>query len=103
MEDTTNTSTSINSTATVTGDIRIFPNPNNGTFTIIGTLGKTEDEEVVISVSDMPGQVIYKNKVMARNGNINEQVILNSSLARGMYILSVQSANENKVFHFVVE
>ena len=85
-------------------DIRLLPNPNKGQFTVKGTLGTIEDEEVSIEITDMLGQVVYKNKVMARNGIINEAVSLSSSImANGMYMLNLHSANEHKVFHFVVE
>ena len=85
-------------------DIRLLPNPNKGQFTVKGTLGTIEDEEVSIEITDILGQVVYKNKVMARNGIINEAVSLSSSImANGMYMLNLHSANEHKVFHFVVE
>lgn len=84
-------------------DIRLMPNPNKGVFTIKGTLGSTGNESVTLEVTNMLGQIVYKNDVIATNGAINEQLILNNSLANGMYILNVLSATENKVFHFVME
>ena len=86
-----------------TSDIRLIPNPNNGTFTIRGTLATIQDEEVTVEITDLLGQVVFKNKVMAMNGKINEQVKLNSTLTNGMYSLSLQSQHEHKVFHLVVE
>ena len=85
------------------GDIRLQPNPNTGTFTIRGTLGIVSDEELTIEVTDMIGQVVYSNKVMVRDGKINEQIRLNGTLTNGMYLLNLRSASDNKVFHFVVE
>ncbi len=84
-------------------DIRVMPNPNNGTFIIKGTIGTGIDEEVSLEISNMLGQVVYSNKVMARDGKLNEQVQMSNGLASGMYILNVRSANEHNVFHFVVE
>ena len=83
-------------------DIRLFPNPNMGLFTVMGSLGTTYDQEVTLTITDMLGKVIYKNNVIALNGNINEQLVLNSSLANGMYLLEVHSESENAVFHFVI-
>jgi len=84
-------------------NIKLAPNPNRGVFTIKGTLATAGDEEVLIEVANMLGQIIYSNKVMAQNGNVNEKIQLDNSLANGMYILNLRSGSQNSVFHFVVE
>ena len=84
------------------GDIKLIPNPNKGQFSIKGSVG-VSDEEVSIEVTDMLGQVVYKNKVLAPGGNINESLSLGNSLANGMYMLNLNAGNEHKVFHFVIE
>jgi hypothetical protein len=84
-------------------DIRLLPNPNKGIFTVKGTLGFETNEEVTIEVTNMLGQSIYKSGVQARNGEINERIELGRNIANGMYILSVRSGGESKVFHLVIE
>ncbi len=84
-------------------DIRLVPNPNNGVFTLKGTLGTTNDEEVSVEITDMIGQVVYKNTLMAHNGAINEKIQLSNTLANGMYILNLHSGAEQTVFHMVIE
>jgi hypothetical protein len=84
-------------------DIMLIPNPNQGAFTLRGTLGTTMDEEVTVEVTDMLGQSIYKNKVMVNGGKMNEQIRLSSTLANGMYLLNLTSPSGNKSFHFVIE
>ena len=84
-------------------DIRLVPNPNKGQFTIKGSLGSVNDEEVSIEITDMLGQVVYKNKGMVHNGNINEAISLSHTLANGMYMLNLHSGDERQVFHFVME
>jgi hypothetical protein len=84
-------------------DVRIIPNPNKGAFIVKGTIGNSADQEVSLEVTDMLGQVVYNNTVMAHGGNINEQIQLGKTLANGMYLLNVRSGSETKVFHFVVE
>jgi hypothetical protein len=83
-------------------DIRLNPNPNNGTFTINGNLPVTVDQEVTVEVMDMLGQVIYKDNVIAKAGKLSEQIKLGGSLANGMYMLTLRSGNENKMFHFAI-
>jgi hypothetical protein len=88
------------------GDVKLVPNPNKGEFTIKGTLstsGSVADEEVSLEVTDMLGQVVYSNKIMAVKGRVNEHISLGDALANGMYILSLHTASDSRVFHFVVE
>ena len=84
-------------------DVKIFPNPNKGVFTLKGNIGTTADETVTVEVTDILGQVIYKNNVTAHNGVINETVSLGGMLDNGMYMLNMHSATVSKVFHFVIE
>jgi hypothetical protein len=85
------------------GDIRLVPNPNGGTFTVKGSLGTIGDEGVLLEITDMLGQTVYKKTVLVRGGKINEQIQLSDALANGVYLLSLKSESDNKVFHFVIE
>lgn len=87
----------------VNSDIRVSPNPNKGFFTVKGTLGTTADAEVTIEVTNMLGQTVYSNKVVARNGELDEHVQLGSTLANGMYMLTLKTGTDSKIFHIVVE
>jgi hypothetical protein len=88
----------------VTGanDIRLLPNPNKGQFTIKGSLASHDNEDIAVEITDMLGQVVYKSTVKALAGNINERISLRNDIANGMYLLSLRTAGENIVFHFVV-
>ncbi|MES2702626.1 MAG: GEVED domain-containing protein [Bacteroidota bacterium] len=91
--------------ATVNGgaNVVLVPNPNNGQFTVRGTLATKADQEVNIEITNMLGQTVYSSKVTAGNGVINEQLKLDNTLANGMYMLNMISGAERKVFHFVLE
>jgi uncharacterized protein YjdB len=84
-------------------NVNIVPNPNNGTFTVKGSLGVTTDETVKLQLTDMLGQVVYTAVVKATNGQIDHSISLNGSLANGMYLLGVSSGSGNKIFHVVIE
>ena len=85
-------------------NVYVVPNPNKGSFSIKGALGTvTVDQEVTLEMTDMLGQSIYKSKVMTHNGMIDEHVQLGKSIANGMYILSLHTGSEQKVFHVVIE
>ncbi len=83
-------------------NLTVAPNPNKGIFTIAGDLGTNDDQELSIEVTDLVGHVVYTGKVMAKNGEVNAPVQL-SGVANGMYILSVHTDTERKVFHVVIE
>ena len=87
----------------VASDIRVVPNPNNGIFTILGTTGSAADEMVGIEVTDVLGQVIYKGNAAAKAGALNERIQLGKSIPNGMYLLNVNTAKQQLVFHVVVE
>jgi hypothetical protein len=87
---------------TTGSNVALFPNPNNGSFTLKGSLGNAADQEVSIEVTDMLGQVIYRTKVIAQSGIINQQILLNNNLSSGVYMLDLKAGAENDVFHFVI-
>jgi len=92
----------VNQLANTGSDINVLPNPNKGEFMVTGFLGTQTDEDVSMEITDILGQVVYKKKVTAQNGRLNEKIIL-ANTANGMYILTLHSDIENRVFHIVVE
>ena len=93
--------TGIRQTANASG-ISLVPNPNNGTFVVKGAIGTT-DEEALMEVTDMVGQVVYSSKAQLINGQLNEHISLQGKMANGMYLLNVKTPSVSKVFHFVLE
>jgi hypothetical protein len=98
----TTTTLGAQTTGTMPSDIRLLPNPNKGIFTVRGTLG-VGNEDANIDVTDMLGQVVYRGAVTTKQGHLETQIKLDGSLANGMYILTLRSGTEQKVFHFVME
>jgi Kelch motif/Bacterial Ig-like domain (group 2) len=80
----------------------LVPNPNQGAFTISGTLADGIDDDVTVVVTDLLGQQIYTGGGKAHNGTVSERVELASSIANGTYLVSVTSGSEHVVFHVVV-
>jgi hypothetical protein len=83
-------------------DVKVSPNPSKGTFAITGNMGSNDDQEVTVEVTDVVGHVVYTEKTTASNGNINARVQLSSSVANGMYLLTLRSNAASQVFHIVV-
>jgi uncharacterized protein YjdB len=84
-------------------DFRLVPNPNAGEFTITGKLASAIDEDFVVEITNMLGQVVYSAKVTAQNGGINQKIGFEKVPANGMYIVNLRSVSETKVFHMVIE
>ncbi|MES2702488.1 MAG: Ig-like domain-containing protein [Bacteroidota bacterium] len=84
-------------------DVKVMPNPSKGEFTVKGFIGITADEEVSLEITNMLGQSIYSGKTLAKGGNVNERIVLDNTLANGMYMLNLRSATGSKVFYLVVE
>jgi len=63
----------------------------------------TADQQVAIEITDMLGQSVYRANVLARNGELDERIQLSNTLANGMYVLTLRSDAERKVFHVVIE
>jgi hypothetical protein len=81
----------------------LLPNPNKGDFMVTGTLSNAVNAKVDIEITDMLGQIVFRNKVVALNGRINEHIQLQAGLANGMYLLNLKAGDDNEVFHFVIE
>jgi hypothetical protein len=82
-------------------DFTVVPNPNRGSFVLKGTMGGS-DEEIAVEVTDMLGQVVYRQQVKASGGKVNERIQL-GNIANGMYLLNLRTAGGSRVFHIVVE
>jgi len=83
-------------------NVQLVPNPNKGDFILKGSLGTTVDEEVTIEITNMLGQSIYNSKANVLNGSIDEKIQL-GNIANGMYLVNLHTANNNQVFHMIIE
>ncbi len=84
-------------------ELSVLPNPNRGEFVVKGSLGVSTDEKVSLELTDLLGQVVYRNVVVAKGGTLNADVKVKNTLANGMYLLNVRSESATQVFHVVIE
>ncbi len=83
---------SIGSLDDITNNIRLYPNPNTGTFTI--ELPSNEAADIV--VSNVSGQVVYRNKVE----NTRKVLVELNSMAAGVFMVQVVQGLE--IYHIKV-
>ena len=82
-------------------DITLVPNPNNGTFTVSGTLPQGTDN-AAIRIMDMLGRVVSEQNIIIQNGKVKEQLRLGNTVANGAYLMELVAGEQKKVIHFVV-
>ena len=69
-------------------DLGIYPNPNNGVFTL--ELSTQEEMYINIYVYNANNAIVYTSENLHLNGRHTEQINL-SNLAKGMYTLTIES------------
>lgn len=76
-----------------TTEWQLYPNPNNGNFTIKGTApnGKTN-----VLVYNAIGQLVYEKAIIISNHQLNTTVDM-GSVAAGIYLLKLQTTNGMEV------
>lgn len=77
--------------------IEVYPNPNNGTFTIHLKAGNHTQHPVLVTVSNIYGQRVYVNNV-----TVDEQVNL-SHIQPGIYIFEAKTNEHRYIKRIIVE
>lgn len=75
--------------------LQLYPNPNKGSFTISGISGS----EVSLSITNITGQVVYKEVVK----NVAGQLQLKTQLPKGVYLIRlINESNEQSILKFTI-
>ncbi|MDQ3047964.1 MAG: T9SS type A sorting domain-containing protein, partial [Bacteroidota bacterium] len=69
--------------------MKVFPNPTSGLFTIVLNMASAGQEKVSIKIVNLLGQPVYTKEISGNNQEIKETVELDQSLATGFYTLQV--------------
>jgi PKD repeat protein len=86
----------------VTHNIGLYPNPNNGTFMIKGNLSSTIDQVADIEIVNILGQRLLWGRINVTKGRIDELVKLPNTVANGMYLLKLIATTESETFHVII-
>lgn len=92
--------TSVNSDFSNVKSLRIYPNPNSGSFML--DLNLDAAEKLEISVHDMTGRLILKELIPMEKG-VQRYPINVNGLTQGMYFLRVQGNGSYVVERFIVK
>ncbi len=99
FEVTISTPTGISDTEQKT-ELNIYPNPNNGTFTL--NIADENHGEVQIIILDITGNEIYSKKITNSGMGMHEKISLGSH-KKGIYLLMVRSDKNMVTKKFIVK
>jgi len=83
--------------------ISVLPNPNNGAFTIKGSLSSTTDGTASVVVHTMSGQTIYQTSTFAQKGIISADVTLQNDVPNGIYMVEIKTTTERSVTFLTIQ
>jgi hypothetical protein len=78
-------------------NIKIYPNPNTGSFTLSYLLKNNVNANV--EIMDIAGRLIYQNKLTSQADNLNIQL---SNVNNGIYFLKISNGKELISVHKVI-
>jgi hypothetical protein len=82
------------------GNVELYPNPNNGSFTLKGIF-EANNGKVNLEVLDIAGRVVHKQQGSVKAGQFDMKVEMNTGLASGVYTLKLSSDAQTVVVPFV--
>ncbi len=81
-------------------DITVFPNPNSGEFDM--TINSAENNDFTIELTNVLGQVVYSESLENFSGITTKHFDV-TVYGKGVYVLSVQSKNQQMVRKVIVD
>jgi hypothetical protein len=69
--------------------MKVFPNPTNGLFTIVLNMPSEINEKITMRIVNMLGQEVYKKEMEGKADYLRETVELDNTLQTGIYTLQV--------------
>lgn len=81
----------------------IYPNPNNGDFSIQLSNNSGTEKEINITIYTTTGAVVYESNYTSENGVINQDIHLGNAIASGMYLVKISNGNTTLNKTLVIE
>jgi hypothetical protein len=85
-------------------ELSLYPNPNNGTFTLKGKVNTSiSNNTASVMVVNTIGQIVYKKDVKVENGDLNVNIDLGNNSAAGMYMVRIGLEGITENINFIVK
>lgn len=78
----------------------LYPNPNNGNFTVKATL--LHDQEMPYEVVNAVGMVVYRKMVVSQNLEMTEKVSIKDLLPSGVYVFRILMSGRTREIPFSI-
>jgi len=92
----------IKSNSNTLGSVKVYPNPNNGEFTLSLNNFETGSNGIEILIYNTLGQVIYKNNYENIAGQTDKKINL-ENLAEGAYILRLSNGKQSHTTRMIIQ
>jgi len=86
-----------------TQPIKLYPSPNNGSFSIVGNISGLIANNATITIANITGQHVYSNTVPVNKGKINARLELSKNLSAGVYTLQLTSGDQTYHLKFAIQ
>ncbi|MBK7181605.1 MAG: T9SS type A sorting domain-containing protein [Bacteroidetes bacterium] len=80
--------------------VSIYPNPSNGVFTL--NINNAASNQVVISIMDIQGKVVYSESDKNVSAQYNKQINL-TNLAKGIYYVKLNIGSEVQIQKLIIQ
>ncbi len=97
--DSVNITTGLTSYQNNIGQVNIYPNPNNGVFTISADM-ITDEQKTDIILTDLTGRIVYKTQLDAKS---NSTLININNLEKGTYFVEISNSQARAVKKIIVQ
>lgn len=77
-------------------DLNIYPNPNNGKFSVSMQGAAHSGKTVMLKIFNTQGETVYAENITPSSSSYNQQLNFNS-LSKGIYFLHLESENAKSV------
>lgn len=89
--------------ASQSASFTLYPNPNNGRFTLSGTIHDHRAGSVSVEVKNILGQSVYKTDISHAGTSIEQSIYLGNNIPPGMYYLIASDEHGNRAIPFLVK
>jgi len=93
---------SVANVAASLNNISLFPNPNNGSFSVEGFVNGANNGSIQIDVTNAIGQVVYNGSTAVTNGHVKQQLNL-GNVPAGVYMLRLNSEGQTRTLRFTIQ
>lgn len=90
----------VNSYTGPNNNVLVLPNPNKGSFKVTGI---EEDKDVIATLADVTGRIVYMHKLPVSNGTVTISEGVGDAWAPGMYLLRISGSSGQMAARIVVE